>query len=59
MQMVLSSLVAANSFPDISDLDLKDHVLWGTLLAVLALHGLGRFSIDRLLCSRRPWNCSH
>lgn len=40
--------VAAMSFPDISDLGLQDHVLWGSLLACLAAHGPGRFSLDGL-----------
>ena len=43
------NLVAAVSFPDISDLGLQDHVLWGTMLLMLVLHGCGRFSIDHWL----------
>jgi uncharacterized membrane protein YphA (DoxX/SURF4 family) len=48
--------VAAVSFPDISDLGLRDHVLWGSLLLVLAFHGTGRLSLDRVieLTRRRP-----
>jgi putative oxidoreductase len=46
------NLVAANSFPDISALGLKDHVIWGVLLAVLVLHGPGRFSLDSWLRGR-------
>lgn len=44
------NLVAAISFPDISDLGLKDHVLWGALLLVTVFHGPGKLSLDRWLC---------
>jgi uncharacterized membrane protein YphA (DoxX/SURF4 family) len=37
------------SFPDISDLGLKDHVLLGALLLVVAFHGAGRLSLDARL----------
>jgi putative oxidoreductase len=40
------NLVAATSFPDISDLGLQDHLLWGMLLLVTLLHGPGRLSVD-------------
>lgn len=40
------NLVAATSFPDISDLGLQDHLLWGVLLAVTILHGPGALSLD-------------
>lgn len=45
--------VAAISFPDISDLGLRDHVLWGALFLVLFFHGPGRLSIDAWLHFRR------
>lgn len=48
------NLVAATSFPDISDLGLKDHVLWGALLLVTLFHGPGRLSVDHWLRRRRP-----
>jgi putative oxidoreductase len=46
------NLVAATSFPDISDLGLKDHWLWGALLLVTLFHGPGRLSIDHWLRRR-------
>ena len=46
------NLVAATSYPDISELGLKDHVLWGALLLVTVFHGPGRWSLDRLIVSR-------
>jgi putative oxidoreductase len=45
--------VAAISFPDISDLGLRDHVLWGALLLVLFFHGPGRLSLDAWLHFRK------
>lgn len=41
--------VAAISFPNISDLGLRDHVLWGALFLVLFFHGPGRLSLDAWL----------
>ena len=46
------NLMAAISFPDISDLGLQDHLLWGSLLLVLAFHGPGRFSLDAWLAGK-------
>ena len=46
------NLMAAISFPDISDLGLQDHVLWGSLLLVLLFHGPGRFSLDAWLAGK-------
>ena len=43
------NLVAATAFPDISDLGLQDHLLWGMLLLVTVLHGPGPLSCDRWL----------
>lgn len=43
------NIVAAISFPDISDLGLQDHLLWGVLLLVTVLHGPGTLSLDHWL----------
>lgn len=40
------NLAAAVSFPDISDLGLQDHVLWGSLLIAALCHGPGAWSLD-------------
>jgi putative oxidoreductase len=39
--------VAVISYPDLSPAGLKDHVLWGALLLVLAIYGPGKLSADR------------
>jgi len=52
--LTILNLVAATSFPDISDLGLKDHVLWGALLMMLLLHGPGALSLDAWLRRRFP-----
>ena len=39
--------VAVISYPDLSPAGLKDHVLWGALLLVLAIYGPGRICADR------------
>ena len=46
------NLVAATSYPDISEAGIKDHILWGALLAVTFFHGPGRISLDNLIARR-------
>jgi len=44
--LFVMNLVAATSFPDISELGLQDHLLWGVLLLTSLLHGPGKLSVD-------------
>jgi putative oxidoreductase len=37
------------SYPDISPAGVKDHVLWGWLLAVVFVYGPGKLSVDHLV----------
>jgi putative oxidoreductase len=46
------NLVAATSYPDISEAGIKDHILWGALLAVTFFHGPGRISLDNIIARR-------
>ena len=41
--------VAVLSLPDIAPAALQQHITWGVLLAVLALYGVGRWSLDHAL----------
>jgi putative oxidoreductase len=41
--------VAVYSYPDISDAGIKDHMLWGAMLAVIATVGPGRIAVDTIL----------
>jgi putative oxidoreductase len=43
------NIVAVISYPGLSDAGFKDHVLWGTMLAVTVLYGPGRLALDHLL----------
>ena len=43
------NIIAATSYPDISVAGIKDHILWGCLLAVIFFHGSGKLSLDRLI----------
>lgn len=43
------NIVAVVSYPDLNEAGLKDHLYWGILLAVTALHGPGRLSLDHVL----------
>lgn len=43
------NIVAVISYPDLSDAGLKDHILWGALLAATFIQGAGRWSLDAWL----------
>ena len=46
------NIVAVVSYPDLGAAGLKDHELWGLLLAVTLLHGPGALSLDRVIGRR-------
>jgi len=46
------NIVAATSYPDLSDAGVKDHLLWGALLLVTLFYGPGKLSLDFLLGRR-------
>jgi len=46
------NFVAATSYPDISEAGIKDHILWGALLAVTFFHGPGVLSVDHFFARR-------
>jgi putative oxidoreductase len=43
------NIVAAISYPDLSDAGVRDHQLWGLMLLVLTLRGPGALSLDALI----------
>jgi putative oxidoreductase len=53
LALLVFNIVAAASYPDISPAGVKDHVLWGALLLVVAVHGPGRFALDGWLFRAR------
>ena len=44
---------AVISYPGLSPAGLQDHILWGTLMAVVLFHGPGKLSLDNWLCKWR------
>ena len=50
--LFILNVTAAYSYPDLSDVGLKDHFYWGLLLLVFLLHGPGKLSIDHLIRNR-------
>lgn len=52
LALFVFNVVAATSYPDLSDAGLKDHILWGALLLVTFFYGAGKLSVDRLLRGR-------
>jgi putative oxidoreductase len=47
------NIVAVISYPDLNEVGIAQHQVWGLMLLVSALHGPGRLSIDHFL--RRRW----
>ncbi|HEY2863533.1 MAG TPA: DoxX family protein [Casimicrobiaceae bacterium] len=43
------NIVAVVSYPELPDIAVKDHILWGLMLLVLIVYGAGRISADRWL----------
>jgi putative oxidoreductase len=48
------NIIAAISYPGLSEAGLKDHQYWGLLLLVTLLHGPGKLSLDHFL-GRKIW----
>jgi putative oxidoreductase len=46
------NLVAVISLSEIAPAALQAHILWGTLLAALAIYGMGPWALDKRLSSR-------
>lgn len=50
--LFIFNIVAVISYPDISDVGIKDHFLWGLLMLVTLFHGPGALSMDHLIRRR-------
>ncbi|STR45612.1 DoxX family protein [Iodobacter fluviatilis] len=50
--LFILNLMAVISYPALLPIALKDHYLWGALLAVLAIYGAGKWSVDEWLNRR-------
>lgn len=49
---ILNAVAVAAYYPAMGELGLKDHILWGVLLAMLLVHGSGKIALDHLLARR-------
>ncbi len=49
------NIIAVVSYPDLSEVGLKDHQYWGLMLLMTLLHGPGKLSIDHWL-RKKFWN---
>jgi putative oxidoreductase len=47
--LFIFNIVAVISYPDLGEVGLRDHQVWGLMLLVTLFHGPGRLSIDHLL----------
>jgi len=52
LALFVLNYVAMISYPDINPAGVKDHLLWGTMLAITFFHGPGKLSIDHLIKRR-------
>jgi putative oxidoreductase len=46
LALFVLKFVAVISYPDINIAGVKDHLLWGTMLAITFFHGPGKISLD-------------
>lgn len=49
LALFVLNYVAAISYPDINIAGIKDHMLWGTMLAITFFHGPGKISVDHFV----------
>lgn len=47
--LFILNIVAATSYPDISEAGVKEHYYWGAMLAILIAYGPGRAALDTLI----------
>ncbi len=50
--LFIFNILAVLSYPDISVAGVKDHMLWGMMLAVTFIHGPGKISMDYWMFKR-------
>jgi putative oxidoreductase len=54
--LFIFNIIAVISYPDLGEVGLRDHQVWGLMLLVTLLHGPGPLSIDHWL---RRWVFAH
>ena len=52
LALFVFNIVAVVAYPDISESGIKDHMLWGTMILVIAFFGAGKLSVDQWIKSR-------
>ena len=52
LALFVFNIIATISYPDLSEVGLKDHQYWGLLLLVTLFHGPGKLSVDYFLARR-------
>lgn len=50
--LFIFNIIAVISYPDLMPIGIKDHQLWGFMLAMLVFFGPGKLSLDRFLVKR-------
>ncbi len=51
--LFIFNIVAAISYPDLSNAGMQDHIVWGLMLFILVADGSGQWSVDRLIMKDR------
>ncbi|MDR3413640.1 MAG: DoxX family protein [Formivibrio sp.] len=54
---ILNTVAVISYYPAMGELGLKDHLMWGVLLAMLLFHGAGNLSFDAWLCRKNTGAC--
>ena len=52
LALFVFNIIAVMSYPDLSEVGLKDHQYWGLMMLVTLFHGPGKMSVDHWLRRR-------
>ncbi len=52
LALFVFNIIAVVAYPDISESGVKDQILWGTMILVIAFFGSGKLSVDQWIKSR-------
>jgi len=55
--LFIFNIVAAISYPDLSNAGMQDHYIWGIMLLALMANGSGKLSLDNIIAKKINSHC--
>jgi len=55
--LFIFNIVAAISYPDLSNAGMQDHYIWGIMLLALMANGSGKLSLDNIIAKKINRHC--